>query len=301
MDGESRERGDFCMSLVAYAENITVGQLTSRSHKAVRMRQLLAPMGIGSSWIAIAKNVEEAESHSPRQIVKRKMADFSRIASDTLSWMAEEAHICPTALAVLDVLALLMPEGSQDFRDAERVLKKIRTNSPISSAAKFFSEVADQKVHGGFHTFGYVASAHVAPVESTRGVVELERGKSMWDDPLWLRLSHGLVQALSTEERIGNLIGEQVIAADAFMESSIVATRMERLTRAVGPLAVLHPNDGIVLVAEHAGKTWKIDSQSDQSALNDLYMLMDGVVANATIGLASQIARTARSFVGGEN
>ena len=135
---------------------------------------------------------------------------------------------------------------------------------------------------------------NIAPI-TRQGIIRLDKGVSMWDDPFWFGYSRALVEALASKEMLTFLLEQKVLSERVVTPKSIVGLRAQYLPHDIQDLAKHVPGSKVRMIYRKQDET--IESTTSLASLVPYLLLIEAAMANATPNLAMQMAKEVNSWV----
>ena len=264
-------------------------------HKEQHISPFFQPLGFSTRWLKIERDIPEDEHVNPAKVLGPKLENNCHELEDTIRFWAEFGK-APHALAVLDVLGLRMPAtdpGKAAFGISREILKKPEDGNAISAINDHFGAHLEEGSKDGWHWDAYAVGGAIAPI-TRHGIIRLDKGVSMWDDPFWFGYSKPLVEALASKKMLTSLVEQKVLSERVVTPKSIVGMRAQYLPHDMQALAKHVPGSKVRIIYRKQDET--VDSHTSLASLAPYLLLIEAAMANATPNLAMQMAREVNAW-----
>ena len=275
--------------------NEVIGIAGTGQHKEKHLRLFFSHHGLGTQFLRIYRDIPEVESVNPAQVLGPKLVNNTTELADSIRFWAEFG-LAPHAIAVFDVLGLMMPPidpGKAAFGVSREILKKPDNGDAVASINRHFMAHLEQGSKAGWHWDAYSAGGAIAPI-TKQGIVRLEKGVSMWDDPFWLGYSKPLVEAFASRDTLAMLIAEKFLSGRVVAPSSIVGLRAQYIPYDIKALAKIVPGAEMRIIYRRHDVT--IDADTPLAPIQTFLTTVEAGMANATPNLAMQMAKEVHAW-----
>lgn len=273
-----------------------IGIAGTGKHKEQHLSPLFAQGGLRTKWLQITKDIPENEHVNPAKVLGPKLINNASELADTIRFFAE-FDMAPHALAVFDVLGLRMPAidpGKAAFGISREILKKPENEDAVSAINAHFAAHLEEGSKDGWYWDAYAVGGAIAPI-TRQGIISLDKGVSMWDDPFWFGYSRPLVEALVSKKTLTSLVEQKVLSERVVTPKSIVGLRAQYLPHDIKSLAKYIPKSQVRIIYGKNDVT--IDRDTPLLMFTPFLDLIEAAMANATPNLASQMTKKVNAWV----
>ena len=273
-----------------------IGIAGTGKHKEQHLSPFFQQLGLTTKWLKIGRDIPEDEHVNPSKVLGPKLFNNANELAETIRFWAE-FDMAPNALAVFDVLGLRMPAtdpGKAAFGMSRDILKKPEDGNAVSAINDHFAAHLQEGSKDGWYWDAYAVGGAIAPI-TRQGIIRLDKGVSMWDDPFWFGYSRALVEALASKEMLTFLLEQKVLSERVVTPKSIVGLRAQYLPHDIQDLAKHVPGSKVRMIYRKQDET--IESTTSLASLVPYLLLIEAAMANATPNLAMQMAKEVNSWV----